>query len=95
LLWRLIVSNASSAFDLCNAMLALPLPRASRLEVQAIYDMTIAPNGRRECKDCLLLDGLVEVFANSPLMRTDHSVMAGIGLAWVFAESKTLVHASP
>jgi outer membrane scaffolding protein for murein synthesis (MipA/OmpV family) len=35
------------------------------------------------------------VFANSPLMRTDHSVMAGIGLAWVFAESKTLVHAAP
>jgi len=35
------------------------------------------------------------VFANSPLMRTDHSVMAGIGLAWVFAESKTLVQASP
>ena len=35
------------------------------------------------------------VFANNPLMRTDHSVMAGIGLAWVFAESKTLVHASP
>ena len=62
LLWRLIISNASSAFDLCNAMLALPLPLASRLEVQAIYDMTIAPNGRRECKDCLLLDGLVEVW---------------------------------
>lgn len=35
------------------------------------------------------------VFANSPLMRTDQSVMAGLGLAWVFAESKTLVHASP
>ena len=35
------------------------------------------------------------VFENSPLMRTDHSIMAGIGLAWVFAESKTLVHASP
>jgi outer membrane scaffolding protein for murein synthesis (MipA/OmpV family) len=35
------------------------------------------------------------VFANSPLMRTDQSVMAGIGVAWVFAESKTLVHASP
>jgi outer membrane scaffolding protein for murein synthesis (MipA/OmpV family) len=35
------------------------------------------------------------VFANSPLMRTDHSVMAGFGLAWVFAESKTLVHAPP
>jgi len=35
------------------------------------------------------------VFANSPLMRTEHSWMAGFGLAWVFAESKTLVHASP
>jgi outer membrane protein len=35
------------------------------------------------------------VFANSPLMRTDRSVMAGFGLAWVFAESKMLVHASP
>jgi len=35
------------------------------------------------------------VFVNSPLMRTDQSVMAGLGLAWVFAESKTLVHASP
>ena len=35
------------------------------------------------------------VFANSPLMRTDHSFMAGLGLAWVFAESKTRVHASP
>jgi len=35
------------------------------------------------------------VFADSPLMRTDHSLMAGFGVAWVFAESKTLVHASP
>jgi outer membrane protein len=35
------------------------------------------------------------VFANSPLMRTEHSFMAGFGFAWVFAESKTLVHASP
>jgi outer membrane scaffolding protein for murein synthesis (MipA/OmpV family) len=34
-------------------------------------------------------------FENSPLMRTDHSFMAGFGFAWVFAESKTLVHASP
>ena len=33
------------------------------------------------------------VFANSPLMRTDQSVMVGLGCAWVFAESKTLVHA--
>jgi outer membrane protein len=35
------------------------------------------------------------VFANSPLMRTEHSWMTGFGFAWVFAESKTLVHASP
>jgi MipA family protein len=35
------------------------------------------------------------VFANSPLMRTEHSLMGGFGFAWVFAESKTLVHASP
>jgi outer membrane protein len=35
------------------------------------------------------------VFANSPLMRTEHSVMAGLGVAWVIAESKTLVHPSP
>jgi MipA family protein len=35
------------------------------------------------------------VFANSPLMKTEHSWMAGFGLAWVFAESKTLVQASP
>ena len=35
------------------------------------------------------------VFADSPLMKTEHSWMAGFGLAWVFAESKTLVHASP
>ncbi|MGD0651336.1 MAG: MipA/OmpV family protein [Verrucomicrobiia bacterium] len=34
------------------------------------------------------------VFADSPLMKTDHSVMAGFGAAWVFAESKTLVHTS-
>jgi outer membrane scaffolding protein for murein synthesis (MipA/OmpV family) len=33
------------------------------------------------------------VFANSPLMRTDQSVMVGLGCAWVFAESKTLVPA--
>lgn len=35
------------------------------------------------------------VFANSPLMRADHSLTAGLGFAWVFAESKTRVHASP
>jgi outer membrane scaffolding protein for murein synthesis (MipA/OmpV family) len=35
------------------------------------------------------------VFANSPLMRTDQSVMTGFGLAWVFAESKSLVSPSP
>ena len=34
------------------------------------------------------------VFADSPLMRTDHSWMAGFGLSWVFAESKTLVQSS-
>lgn len=33
-------------------------------------------------------------FANSPLMRTEHSWMAGCGVAWVFAESKRLVPAS-
>jgi MipA family protein len=35
------------------------------------------------------------VFANSPLMRTEHSWMAGFGLSWVFAESKKRVPASP
>jgi outer membrane scaffolding protein for murein synthesis (MipA/OmpV family) len=35
------------------------------------------------------------VFTDSPLMWTEHSVMARFGLAWVFAESKTLVPASP
>lgn len=31
------------------------------------------------------------VFDNSPLMRTKQSFMAGIGFAWVFAKSKTMV----
>lgn len=35
------------------------------------------------------------VFGDSPLMRTDHVWMAGLGLSWVFAESKTLVQAPP
>ena len=34
------------------------------------------------------------VFVHSPLMRTEHSWMAGFGFAWVFWESKTLVPAS-
>jgi outer membrane protein len=35
------------------------------------------------------------VFEDSPLVKTRHSVMAGFGLAWVFDQSATLVHASP
>jgi len=34
------------------------------------------------------------VFDNSPLMRTRQSFMAGIGLAWIFAESNTKVRSS-
>jgi hypothetical protein len=34
------------------------------------------------------------VFENSPLVKTRRSVMAGFGLAWVFDQSPTLVHAS-
>lgn len=34
------------------------------------------------------------VFKQSPLMRTDHSLAGGFALAWVFAQSKTLVQAS-
>jgi len=30
-------------------------------------------------------------FANSPLVKTDHSFMAGLGIAWIFAKSKTKV----
>jgi len=31
------------------------------------------------------------VFENSPLVRSDHTFMAGVGVAWVFAESGQLV----
>lgn len=34
------------------------------------------------------------VFDNSPLMRTKQSFMAGFGIAWVFAKSKTLAQSS-
>jgi len=34
------------------------------------------------------------VFADSPLMKTRHSFMAGFGFAWVFGQSSTLVQAS-
>lgn len=34
------------------------------------------------------------VFDNSPLMRTKQSFMAGFGIAWVFAKSKTLVRSA-
>ncbi len=34
------------------------------------------------------------VFVHSPLVRTSHSYMAGVGFAWVFGESHTLVHAA-
>jgi outer membrane protein len=34
------------------------------------------------------------VFDNSPLMRTKQSFVAGFGVAWVFAKSKTLVQSS-
>lgn len=35
------------------------------------------------------------VFADSPLLRTEQVWMAGLGVSWVFAESKTLVQAPP
>jgi outer membrane scaffolding protein for murein synthesis (MipA/OmpV family) len=35
------------------------------------------------------------VFADSPLIKTKHSLMAGFGLAWIFGESPVLVNASP
>jgi hypothetical protein len=35
------------------------------------------------------------VFADSPLVRRSYSAMAGFGIAWVFGQSHTLVHASP
>jgi MipA family protein len=34
------------------------------------------------------------VFRDSPLVRTRHAYIAGIGFAWVFGESSALVHAS-
>ena len=34
------------------------------------------------------------VFENSPLVKTRHFLMAGFGFAWVFGQSRTLVHAS-
>jgi outer membrane scaffolding protein for murein synthesis (MipA/OmpV family) len=41
-------------------------------------------------------DGLSgAVFADSPLTTTEHCFMAGLGVSWVFAESKTLVQLSP
>jgi hypothetical protein len=39
------------------------------------------------------LDGAV--FENSPLVKRDHSVMAGLSLAWVFAESRGKVEVPP
>ena len=38
------------------------------------------------------LDGAV--FADSPLVRRSYSSMAGFGIAWVFGESHTMVHAA-
>jgi MipA family protein len=35
------------------------------------------------------------VFADSPLVRTKHAVLAGFGIAWVFGESQILVNATP
>ncbi len=35
------------------------------------------------------------VFADSPLMRTKQSFMAGFGIAWVFGQSHIVVQASP
>lgn len=32
-------------------------------------------------------------FDDSPLFKTDHAFMAGFGIAWIFAQSKTLVEA--
>jgi outer membrane protein len=33
------------------------------------------------------------VFSDSPLMKTEHSILAGFGFAWVFGQSSTLVQA--
>jgi outer membrane scaffolding protein for murein synthesis (MipA/OmpV family) len=35
------------------------------------------------------------VFEDSPLVKRKYSAMAGFGIAWVFGESHSLVHASP
>jgi len=35
------------------------------------------------------------VFADSPLVKTKYAFMAGLGFAWVFGESATLVQATP
>ncbi|HTG00634.1 MAG TPA: MipA/OmpV family protein [Nitrospirota bacterium] len=35
------------------------------------------------------------VFADSPLMRTKQTLLAGFAVAWVFGQSETLVQASP
>jgi outer membrane scaffolding protein for murein synthesis (MipA/OmpV family) len=35
------------------------------------------------------------VFEDSPLMRTKHSFQAGVGVAWVFSRSSTLVESRP
>lgn len=35
------------------------------------------------------------VFADSPLLKTKHSFMAGFGFAWVFGQSQTLVETAP
>jgi hypothetical protein len=35
------------------------------------------------------------VFSDSPLVKTQQSLMAGIALAWVFGQSAELVHATP
>jgi outer membrane protein len=35
------------------------------------------------------------VFADSPLVKTEHAVLAGIGIAWVFGQSPVLVNTTP
>ena len=35
------------------------------------------------------------VFAESPLVKTNHAIMAGFALAWVFGQSQILVEAEP
>lgn len=51
--------------------IAKVLPVALELEtipsllakVRAIFDLPVAPDGRTDCKDCVLLDKLVEIIA--------------------------------